>query len=189
MWGYVTILVISYGENIVPPIPGDMIVVLGGYLAGLGHLNLGVVMALSVVGGSVGFMTVYAVGRQISAQAGTVRSHRWMPREQILQAREWIHAYGHGVVVANRFLFGARSVISITVGMAQMSAWKTAIGATVSALAWSVIITYAGYAVGENWPIIADYLQAYGWIVMGVLAALLVGWGLRHLWKRWRSVA
>ncbi|MFV1979940.1 MAG: DedA family protein, partial [Rhodothermia bacterium] len=52
---YLTVLVIAYGENVVPPIPGDMIVVFGGYLAGISTLNIWVVILLSTIGGTAGF--------------------------------------------------------------------------------------------------------------------------------------
>ena len=36
LWAYCIVFLIAYGENVVPPIPGDLIVVFGGYLAGRG---------------------------------------------------------------------------------------------------------------------------------------------------------
>ena len=63
VWAYLVIFVIAYGENVVPPIPGDMVVVFGGYLAGLGLLNFFAVWGLSTLGGALGFMSMYAIGR------------------------------------------------------------------------------------------------------------------------------
>ena len=40
LWAYFSILVIAYGENVVPPIPGDMIIVFGGYMRGMGRLEM-----------------------------------------------------------------------------------------------------------------------------------------------------
>ena len=54
VWAYATLLVIAYGENVVPPIPGDMVVVFGGYLAGVGQLNLARVLRGTTLGGARG---------------------------------------------------------------------------------------------------------------------------------------
>jgi len=184
VWAYVTLFVIAYGENVVPPIPGDMVVVFGGYMAGIGQLNLVVVIVLSTLGGALGFMSMYAVGYRVGAAVMHPDRLRWLPQGGFEKARRWVRRYGFGVVAANRFLSGARSVISLTVGMAQMSAWKTAFWCTLSALLWTGLISYAGFAVGENWEIVAVYLRAYGRLVLGILlligVVLLARWG----WQR-----
>ncbi len=167
LWAYAVILGIAYGENVIPPIPGDMIVVFGGYLAGLGTLSFPVVVLLSTLGGALGFMTVYAVGRRYGP--AVLERATWLPEEQVDRARAWIRRWGYGVVAANRFLSGARSVISLTVGMAHMDPWKTAGWATFSAAVWTTLIVYAGYVVGENWEVVGGYLRTYGRIVLGVL--------------------
>ena len=184
VWAYVTLLIIAYGENVVPPIPGDMVVVFGGYLAGLGQLHLGVVVLLSTIGGALGFMTMFLIGRRLEEALMDPDRFRWLPRDGIEKARRWIQAYGYGVVAANRFLSGARSVISLTAGMARMKTGRTFWWCTVSAFLWTGLISYAGYAVGDNWPLVVEYLRAYGRLILAVLlvgAAILVG---RWYWHR-----
>jgi membrane protein DedA with SNARE-associated domain len=184
LWGYVIVLAIAYGENVMPPIPGDMIVVLGGYLAGRGHLHLGIVVLLATIGGALGFMTVYAVGRVMGPRILAPGRYGWVPHEKVDRVQQWLHRYGYGVVAANRFLSGARSVISLAVGTAQMHVGKTLAFATLSALVWTALIAYAGFALGENWPLVAFYLKAYGRTVGGVLAILIAAWGVRWYWRR-----
>jgi len=184
IWGYVIVLAIAYGENVMPPIPGDMVVVLGGYLAGRGHLHLGLVVLLATIGGALGFMTVYALGRAVGPRILEPGRYRWVSQDGVARVQQWLHRYGYGVVAANRFLTGARSVISLAVGIAQMSAWKTCVFATLSALVWTALISYAGYTLGENWPLVASYLDTYGRVVGGLLLALALAWGMRWYWQK-----
>jgi membrane protein DedA with SNARE-associated domain len=184
VWAYATILIIAYGENVLPPIPGDMVVVFGGYLAGLGTLNLGVVIVLSTIGGALGFMTMYALGRRLGRAAMEPDRFRWLPQQGFEKAQRWTERYGFGVVAANRFLSGARSVISLTVGIAQMDARKAALWCTVSAAVWTALISYAGYAVGDNWELVVRWLRAYGRIVLGILTVGGLGLAARWLWRR-----
>lgn len=181
---YTTLLLIAYGENVIPPIPGDMAVVFGGYLAGLGQLSLVAVVALATVGGVLGFMTMYAIGHRIGDAVLDPEKHRWIPKDQAVRAKRWLDHYGYWLVAANRFLSGLRSVISLTVGMAHTDAWKTAGYATLSALLWTTLITYAGYAVGDNWPLIASYLRDYGRIVLALLLIAAAVQFLRWYLKR-----
>lgn len=186
LWAYAVILAIAYGENVCPPIPGDMIVVFGGYLVGRGTLSLPVVILLATLGGALGFMTVYAVGRRFGRAVLDPERFRWVPQETLERARRWIERWGYGVVAANRFLTGARSVIALAVGMAQMNPWKTALWATFSAVVWCSLIAYAGYAVGENWRLVRGYLANYSRVVLVVLAVLVLALGVRWYVKRRR---
>ncbi|PSR00141.1 MAG: DedA family protein [Bacteroidetes bacterium QS_9_68_14] len=164
-----------------------MVVVFGGYLAGSGALSLPVVVALATLGGALGFMTVYAVGRRFGRVVLEPGRFRWVPQKRVEQAQGWIRRWGHGVVAANRFLTGARSVISLAVGVAQMNAWKTAFWATVSAAVWCTLVAYAGYALGENWRLIRQYLAEYSRGVLALLGAALLAWGACRLWQRRRA--
>lgn len=184
VWAYLTLLIIAYGENVAPPIPGDMVVVFGGYLAGIGQLHLGIVILLSTIGGTIGFMTMFAVGSRLGETVMDPDRHRWLPQDGVEKARRWIHEYGYGVIAANRFLSGARSVISLTAGMARMDTGQTFVWCTVSAFLWTALISYAGYAVGDNWTIVVTYLRSYGRGVLALLFLLAVGLLVRWYWTR-----
>lgn len=186
VWAYVTILVIAYGENVAPPIPGDVVVVFGGYLAGIGQLHLGIVVFLSTVGGALGFMTMFLLGYRFGEVVFNPDRLRWLPQAGFEKARQWIHRYGYGVIAANRFLSGARSVISLTAGVARMEPWRAFWWCTVSALLWTGLISYAGYAVGENWEVVVLYLRAYGRVILALLGLLALGLLLRWYWTHRR---
>jgi membrane protein DedA with SNARE-associated domain len=189
LWAYVAIIVVAYGENVLPPIPGDMIVVFGGYLAGIGMLNLAVVILLSTVGGALGFMTMYAVGYVIGDAVLDPDRLRWLPKRYIGKVEHWLKRWGYGLVAVNRFLSGLRSVISVTVGVTRMHAGKTAVLCTFSAAVWTTLIATAGYFIGENWPVIGEYLSNYGQVVLVLIAlAILVQIGRVYARRRRRRV-
>jgi len=186
VWAYAIILVISYGENVVPPIPGDMVVVFGGYLVGVGRLDFFLVVILSTIGGVLGFMTMYAIGYKIGDAVMDPLRLRWIPKDQIARAQRWLEKWGYGIVAVNRFLSGLRSVISLTVGMAHTEPWITALFATLSALVWTALIAYGGFAVGDNWQVILVYLRDYGRVVIGLLVVVAVIY-LARLYVRRRT--
>ena len=188
-WAYAVIFLIAYGENVLPPIPGDMVIVFGGYLVGIGKLSFALVLVLSTVGGALGFMTMYAVGRRLGDAVFEEDRLRWLPKEQIRKAQAWLARWGYGVVAANRFLSGVRSVIALSVGMARMRARAAALFSTLSAAVWCALIIFAGYSLGENWRAVADYLARYGRVMLVVLAvgaALALAW---HYARRGRRDA
>ena len=180
---YAVLLGIAYGENLVPPIWGDTVVVLCGSLVGLGTLAFGPALALSTLGGALGFLTVFALGRRLGGAVHDPTRLRWIPRGPLARAERWLGRWGYAVVAANRFLTGARSVIALLAGASDLRWGPTALWATASSLAWSALLLWGGAALGSRWERVLDWLAVYGRAVtvalVAVAAAVLV--------RRWRA--
>lgn len=187
LWAYVAILVIAYGENVIPPVPGDLAIVYGGYLAGVGELSLVMVVGLSAFGATLGFMTLYALGHRLGEAILDPTRMRWVPKAGVYRARAWIERWGWWVVLLNRFLSGVRAVISVTVGIARMDVRTTAVLAATSAVIWASLLAYGGFALGDNFDVVLRWLAAYGRIVGSVLGAAVVVWIARKAWHWHRA--
>ena len=134
-------------------------------------------------------MSMYAIGYAMGRAVLAPDRLMWLPKKRIYRVQDWMEQYGYGIVAANRFLSGARSVISLAVGMAQMAPGPVALYSGLSALVWTGLLTGLGYLVGDNWRIIGQYLQQYGWFVLGaigIVAAYRLG---SYLWRRTADAA
>ena len=110
---YLAFVLIAYLENVLPPVPGDILVVFAGYLAADGILNFSAVWVMATVASVFGFMTMYYIGSKWGGGIREQRSRYWMFRyidfKYIIRAQNWMNRWGQGVVMANRFLAGTRS--------------------------------------------------------------------------------
>ena len=180
---YAVLLAVAYGENLVPPIWGDTVIVLCGSLVGLGVLELGPTVALAALGGSAGFLTVFWLGRRMGAAIHDPTRLRWIPRGPVGRAERWLSRWGYGVVAVNRFLAGGRAVIGLLAGASDLRWAPTALWATVSAVAWSALLVWGGAALGAEWERVLDWLAAYGRVVTAVLGVALAAVAVRR-WRR-----
>lgn len=179
---YAVLLAVSYGENLVPPIWGDTVIVLCGSLVGLGVISFWPTVLLSALGGSAGFMTVFWVGRHLGHAIHDPTRIRWIPRAPLARAEAWLSRWGQGVVAANRFLAGGRAVIGLLAGASDLKPTPTAMWATVSALAWSLLLVWGGATLAGEWERMLGWLAAYGRIVtIGIAGALAAMWIRRRL--------
>ncbi|MEL6611411.1 MAG: DedA family protein [Bacteroidota bacterium] len=181
---YAVVFVVAYLENLVPPIWGDSVVVFGGYLVGLGSVGFVPTVVVSTLGGALGFMTMYGLGWRFDERVWEEGRLAWIPRGPVERVQKWMRRWGYGLVLANRFVSGARSVVPLVVGSARMPVGPTAACATVSAFVWCLLLVWGGYVLGDQWERVGDYLQAYGQVISGLVVALGVGWGVRWLWRR-----
>ena len=62
LWVYGVLTISAVLENIIPPIPGDTVVVFSAYMVGRGALNLWMVYLSTCIGGIAGFLLMYYLG-------------------------------------------------------------------------------------------------------------------------------
>lgn len=170
---YLIFLGVAYFENLIPPMPGDVLVAFGGYLAAEGTIKLFPILSLTVIASVLGFMTMYWLGYKWGAQIENNRdSHlilRFIPYKYFKRGKKWMRKWGQGVVIANRFLAGTRSVISLTAGMSRLKIIPTIISSTISSILWNSLLIGLGWVIRDNWPIIGEYLSNYGMVILGIL--------------------
>lgn len=181
---YCILFAIAYIENVFPPSPSDVIVVFGGYLAGLGTIDLSTALVLTTIGSTTGFLTMYKVGDWFGETIVEKRRLAFLPIESIHKVEEWFRKYGYWIIVANRFLSGTRAVVSFFAGLSKLRVVRTAFLCAVSALAWNWLMLYSGALLGKNWNSIALYLSTYSQIITGVVVFALAVWGIRWLYLR-----
>ena len=92
---YLVIVAISYTEYLLPPVPGDVVVVIAGYMAGLQIVDPILVVVLATAAGTAGFMTLYVLGTRW--QSVTARKKLGMfAEEDITRAVNWVRRRGMG---------------------------------------------------------------------------------------------
>ncbi|MEB3300408.1 MAG: DedA family protein [Cyanobacteriota bacterium] len=190
--GYGLITLGMFLENLVPPIPAELIMPLGGYLAHKGQLQLIPVIAAGLLGTVLGAWFWYGIGRLINEERleHLIGRHgRWfgLTPKGLRKSRDWFNRHGAAVVFWGRLVPGVRTLISVPAGIELMPqpgflAWTTA-GSSVLV----VILALAGKALGENYGRVESWIEPIGgWILKGLflLAGLLA---LVSLLRRTRS--
>ncbi|REL29060.1 DedA family protein [Rhodohalobacter sp. SW132] len=176
---YAIFALVAYLENVVPPIPGDILVVFGGYLAAEQVVGFNLLLLFTTIASVIGFMNMYGIGYYFGDKIEAQRQKFWLMKvvdvKYFDRGKRWMHRWGQGVILANRFLAGTRSVISVTAGLTKTRVLSTVISATISSLLWNLILLGLGWFVHENWQIIGHYLNIYGWFVLGIIVLAVAG--------------
>jgi membrane protein DedA with SNARE-associated domain len=176
---YSIFLIVAYAENILPPVPGDILIVFGGYLAAEQIISFNVLLFITTVASVIGFMNMYAFGYYFGDKIDTHRSDFWLMRiidvKYFDRCKRWMHSYGQAVIVANRFLAGTRSVIAVTAGLTKMRVITTIFSSLASSITWNFVLLASGWLVHENWYVIGDYLNIYGWSILSLMVLVIGG--------------
>jgi membrane protein DedA with SNARE-associated domain len=183
-WAYLALLVSAFLENVVPPVPGDTVVVFSAYLVGRGTLSLWPVYAATCVGGTAGFMTMYAIG-WTQGRAFLHRRHLLpFTATNLPRAERWLQRHGLLLILGNRFLSGVRTGIAISAGIGRLGWRRVALAAALSMALWNAALLSVGVALGRNWSAAIELLKSYNRALLALLALALAFYVLRRLRRR-----
>ena len=177
---YLILFLFSYVENVFPPSPSDLVVVIGGSLVATEAINFVPTLILTTIGSVLGFMTLYYIGSQVDKKVIRAGKMKFISAQAVDTVENWFNKWGYTVIVANRFLPGTRSVISFFAGLSQLKVLKTVILATTSALFWNAIMIYLGIIFGNNIERVDFYLSRYQEIVLIITGVVILFFVIRY---------
>jgi membrane protein DedA with SNARE-associated domain len=159
---------------------GETTVVVAGVLCHYGFLDLISVIFVALMGSLVGDQVFYYLARW-KGYDWACRSHQF--RKSYPNASQLLSRHAIWILLASRFLYGLRMVISATCGVMRIPAWRYSLLNLVSALFWTPLMAYLGYAFGYSISAFLNglYLQVASIGLLLLLALLL--WFLS-----WRAV-
>ncbi|MGZ4915906.1 MAG: DedA family protein [Halobacteriota archaeon] len=182
MYGYYGIFVGMTIESMGIPLPSEIILPYGGYLAYLGHLNFFAVTLTGTFACLVGSLVTYFIafygGNYLFERYG---KYVGMTKRELNVAQAWFNRYGEISVFISRMIPGVRAYSSIPAGICRMDVKKFSVYTFLGSLPWNLMLVFAGYYLGANWQSIA---AAYYYIVVIVLAGIscvVIGF---VLWER-----
>lgn len=181
---YVVIGAFAALENVVPPVPADVVALFGGFLAGKGEAHPWVAFLVVWASNVAGAMAVYAVGRRHGTRFFEGRLGRALLKPQQLEQLSRFYArWGVGVVLVSRFLPMFRAVVPVFAGTSGLGAVRTFVPIALASGAWYGLIVYLGATAGENWETVRAQIDASSrWLAVG---AGLLALGVGAWW--WRS--
>jgi membrane-associated protein len=161
-------------------LPGETAVLLGGFMASQGHLEIvllcAIVFVCAVFGDSVG----YEVGKHFGPRLiGVSVFDRF--RARLDKAQGLLKERGGPAVFLGRFTAFFRAVMPALAGLSQMRYRTFLPWNALGGLAWGVGFCLIGYFAGESYERVAQDIGTGAAIVIGVLiVGALIVWHIRR---------
>jgi membrane protein DedA with SNARE-associated domain len=171
----------AFIENVFPPSPSDVVVVVGASLIATSSVKFIPVLAITSIGSALGFILMYYVGILVSKKVLRVGKIRFISEENLNKADIWFNRWGYWLILVNRFLPGTRSVISFFSGVHKLKVIKTFFFALISATLWNIFMVYLGMELGENAEAVDRFLHNYSNIVVALTALIALLILIKHL--------
>ena len=166
-------------ENIIPPIPSEIIMPLGGFFVFQQKLNFYILIFWGLLGTVLGSLPWYYLGRLVNEK----RLSNFLDKKgryfgissnDLIKSKVWFEKYGVSLVFWGRLVPGIRTLISVPAGVELMPLRKFLIWTSLGSLIWVVILTYAGYLFGENYAVIETYIDQFKYFLKPILILILL---------------
>ncbi len=188
---YIAYFVISFAmflENLIPPIPSEIIMPLGGFFVYTGDLNFYILIVSGLIGTVVGALPWYFLGKLLNEKKLSNFIDRkgkfvGISLKDLDKSRLWFDKYGVLLVFWGRLIPGIRTLISVPAGIELMPINKFLIWTSLGSLIWVIFLTSAGYLFGENYEIIGLYIDNFKVILKPIFVILILFFLIRFFKK------
>jgi len=183
-WFLVIIGVIAFLDSVIPIVPSETMVIIGGVAAGQGDQALLLVIATGALGAFLGDNAAYVIGDRMSGfiQRHAQRRPKWQTR--LVWAGEQIRVRGGLLLVTARFIPGGRTALTVSSGVThQPRRWFVG-WISIAVVIWATYAALLGFIGGKAFEDnhTLAFLVAFG----AALSITVLIEAVRHLRSRLR---
>jgi membrane protein DedA with SNARE-associated domain len=191
-YGYFAVFLFMTLESCLIPIPSEVTMVFGGFMSGLGLLNIWVVILIGAIGNVIGSLAAYWLGKKMGEEWIRMAIKKWgkwllIHIDDFDKALVWFKKYGQGITFASRLLPIVRTFISLPAGIAGMDIKKFAVFTFIGSFIWSGVLAYAGLKLGQNWQAVEPFFRKFQFVIIGGFVLLVIWYVIRHIKKSKRT--
>jgi membrane protein DedA with SNARE-associated domain len=186
--GYWGIGLLMFLENLFPPIPSELIMPLAGFTVAQGKLDFIPAVLAGIVGTVLGALPWYYLGYLVNIE----RIEHWVDRygkwlgisvAELEKSRRWFNRHGRQVVFWGRLVPGIRTLISLPAGIEEMPLGEFLFYSTLGTTVWTLLLTCAGYFLGQNYTLVENWLAPVSKFVIVALGLAALFWLGQRIWK------
>ena len=155
-------------------VPGEVVVILGGFLASQEDVSLAGIVAAGVLGPIAGDSIGYLIGRRYA---------RFLRRGQgrrRVRARRWLRERGGSAVFLARFVAFLRTFMPAAAGAARMPYRSFLLWSVPAGILWGAGSALLGYFAGRNLEAILRWAGRSSLLLLLLAVAVAALW----LWRR-----
>lgn len=184
----VIVLVFSFLEVVVPPIPGDTVLIIGSAVAGMADFNPVWVILCAFAGTFSASWLLYGLGVKLEHEILASPRFSWLLDSKTFhQIERWFERFGFWTLLASRFLPVARPGVALAAGIVNFKRRVALTALALSVLLSSTFFVLIGFFLGQRWEEAFEIWRSRIRMIMicgvALMGAMMVfGW-----WKKRRT--
>ncbi|MCI6217265.1 MAG: DedA family protein [Helicobacter sp.] len=165
-WGY--LILFCWGI-----LEGELGLIFAGLAVHDGKMDMFLAIFIAGLGGFVGDQIYFYIGRL--NRSGIQKSFK-AQRRQFALAHLLLQKYGWSIIFIQRYMYGMRTIIPISIGTTRYHAGKFALINFLSAQVWAAITICITWYFGEEIFMVLDWFKDHPYLL--IVLALVIGGGV-----------
>ncbi|BBG66003.1 lipoprotein B [Hydrogenimonas sp.] len=170
-YGYIILFLWSVLE-------GELGLVMAGTMVHTGHMNMGLAIFIAGLGGFTGDQIYFYIGRY---NKRFIHKYMHRHRRKFAIAHLLLKKYGWPIIFIQRYLYGFRTIIPMSIGLTRYDAKKFALINFISAQVWAAITIVLAYIFGEQIIALLEYAKEHWYLAIPF--AILLFLGMSYLFR------
>ena len=188
-WFYAIIFVIAVLDSVLPIVPSETLVIIGGVSAGLGNLWIPLVIVCAASGAFIGDNMSYLIGREASDWVMRRQNRTEKGAKRMAAIVEQVHQRGGLLLITARFIPGGRTALTLSCGVTRQPRRWFVGWAAVAAIIWGHYAALLGFIGGKSFEENHTLAFVIAFVSAFSITALIevVRWALKR--ARYRQTA
>jgi membrane protein DedA with SNARE-associated domain len=164
-YGYIVLFLWSILE-------GEIGLVMGGLLCHTGHMWLPMAIFVAGIGGFIGDQIYFYMGR---FNKNYIHRKLRSQRRKFAISHLLLKKYGWYIIFIQRYLYGLRTVIPMSIGLTKYSSRKFAIINLISAWMWAALTIIPSYYYGEEILNLLHWIKKHWYFTLPAIGVICAG--------------
>ena len=177
LWIYGILFLIIFAETgfvVTPFLPGDSLLFAAGAFAGIGALDVSLLLVLLSVAAIAGDSVNYSIGKYVGFKIYEQDTIKFIKKEHLLQTHQFYEKHGAITIIIARFIPIIRTFAPFVAGIGEMKYMKFITYNVLGGLLWIFSLVGGGYFFG-NLPVVKNNfsLVIFAVVVISVLPVII----------------
>lgn len=181
-WFYAIIFIIAVLDAVLPVVPSETMVIIGGVSAGAGELEIALVILAGALGAFTGDNLSYLIGRRGSNWVRGRYARSPSGEKKLNQVIDQIHERGGLLIITARFIPGGRTILTLACGITRQPRPWFMKWAAIAAVIWAHYAALLGFIGGKTFE--DNHALAFGVAFGTAISVTVVIEAIRWFVKR-----
>lgn len=175
-YGYFGITFLIALENLIPPIPSEVILSFSGFISKNTDLSLFLIIIFATIGSLIGAIVLYYLAYFIGLNLLNFKFFKLcgLKKENAEKSMKHFQKNGYKSIFFGRFIPIIRSFISIPAGLSKMDIRLFLLLTWIGSFIWNTIFVIAGFILQDNWDTLAIFFDKYSFFIFLIAIILYI---------------
>ncbi|MGO1652598.1 DedA family protein [Senegalia sp. (in: firmicutes)] len=172
---YIFFFISQFLQVLFPPYPGDMVLILEGYLSEIANLNIILVISNAILATSLSSIALYLLGRKEEEKILHSKIiNKLFETDKVLKLKKLFDRFGAIVIIISKFIPGIYSITILSAGVFKVKkriAYSSII--LISSL-HHIALIFLGKILGENWTFVFRKIEIYNKQILTLIIPIFI---------------